>query len=77
MIPGMATAREQRIRRKARRLGYRISKSRAMISLDNSGGYMLIDEDTNFVISGFRYDLTLDDLDEILTQSEKDIRVVE
>ena len=75
MIPIMATAKEQRIRRKARRLGYCISKSRAMISLDNLGGYMLIDADSNFVVSGARHDLTLDDLDEMLSQSEDDIRV--
>ena len=75
MIPTMATAKEQRVRRKARRLGYCISKSRAMISLDNLGGYMLIDADSNFVVSGARYDLTLDDLDEMLSQSEDDIRV--
>lgn len=63
-------AQEQRLRRRAHKYGLRLSKSRARISLDNFGEYMIVDEKTNFVVAGRRYDYTLDDVAEYLKELE-------
>jgi hypothetical protein len=53
------TALEQRARRAARRVGLVARKSRWRAnSIDNHGGFMLVDPMTNFAVDGFRYDLT-------------------
>ncbi len=70
----MLTAREQRLRRKAKRLGYQLRKSRAAIGLDNAGGYMIVDPYTNIPVGGFKYDLTLDYVEEFLAQEEQELR---
>ena len=58
--------RENRLRRAAARDGYRMTKSRRRLSLDNFGDYMLFDTSTNFVVFGFRFDANLDDVDRFL-----------
>jgi hypothetical protein len=57
---------EARVRRIARQHGYSIHKSRRALSLDNFGGYMLIDVNTNAVVAGPRFDLSLDDIEDWL-----------
>jgi hypothetical protein len=59
---------EERVRRLAKRLGYRITKSRRAPSLDNYGHFQLVDESRNFIVLGEKYDLTLDTIEEWLTQ---------
>lgn len=49
------------LRSRARRNGLRLSKSRRSIGLDNFGGLMLIDNRSNTVVAGSRYDLDLKD----------------
>jgi hypothetical protein len=50
---------EHRARRAARRTGLIARKSRRRAnSLDNLGGFMLVDPMTNFVVDGSRYDLS-------------------
>jgi hypothetical protein len=62
--PPSEAAREQRVRRSLKRIGYRLHKSRCRLgSIDNFGGYRIIDSDTNFVVLGVRYELTLDDVE--------------
>ena len=51
------------LRRLARRNGYMVRKSRWRLgSIDNFGGYMLVDPDTNGAVAGTRFDLTGDDV---------------
>ena len=50
---------EQRARRAARRVGLMARKSRwGLGSVDNLGGFMLINPESNFPVEGFRFDLT-------------------
>jgi|HubBroStandDraft_4_1064222.scaffolds.fasta_scaffold1923684_1 hypothetical protein len=53
---------EMRARRRARRLGFYVTKSRCAISLDNFGEFMLVDAQTNAVVGGRRYDWTAADI---------------
>ena len=54
---------EARARRAAARAGYVACKSRwRRDSLDNLGGFMLIDPSTNAPVRGFRYDLDAQDV---------------
>ena len=50
-----------KIRRHLKKNGMRLQKSRKAISIDNVGGYQIIDN-KNIVTEGSRYDLTLDDV---------------
>lgn len=58
--------REARLRRLARSGGYSLHKSRAGISVDNLGGFMIVEDNMNVVVAGGRFDLTLDDVEEWL-----------
>jgi hypothetical protein len=53
-------SRENRLRRLCQRKGWAMRKSRAQLSLDNHGGYMLVDIDRNWIVVGERFDLSLD-----------------
>ena len=63
--------REDRCRRQAAhfgRFGFRVRKDRAhTYSVDHQGGYMVIDADTNGVVAGERFDLSLDELEVFLS----------
>ena len=51
------------VRRRLKILGYRLVKSRVKkININNHGGYMIIEISSNAVISGSKYELTLEDL---------------
>lgn len=55
---------ENRLRRKANKLGLRIEKSRIRnANFCNQGGYRLIDANTNTLIDGLWYELTLADVE--------------
>ena len=50
---------EQRARRAAQRCGLVARKSRWRVdSLDNLGGFMIVDPERNFALAGFRFDLS-------------------
>jgi len=67
-------ARENRLRRKATRLGIIIRKSRVRYpSLNNLGKYALIDARRDVVIAGVRWDLDLDEVGGILDDKEKEL----
>ena len=56
-------AREARARRAARRAGLIARKSRKGLgTIDNDGGFMLIDGSSNFVVFGETFDLTAEDV---------------
>lgn len=52
------TAIEMRARRAARRVGLLARKSRSQETIDNRGGFMLVDPNHNRIIGGERFDLT-------------------
>lgn len=56
---------ENRIRRKAARIGWRLYKARGILHSNNHGLYQLVD-DSNTVRAGVDYDLALDDAEAIL-----------
>lgn len=53
---------EQKLRRALNKCGYSLHKSRRGISLDNLGGYMVVDQYSNVVVAGSRFDLGLEDV---------------
>ena len=54
---------EQRARRAAKRIGLIAKKSRWRAgSIDNRGGFMLIEPYSNGVVSGSRFDLSAEDI---------------
>ena len=57
---------EQRLRRALNRCGYALHKSREAVSPDNLGGYMIVDLQTSSVVSGSRFELDIDDVQEWL-----------
>lgn len=63
MDDGANKSMEVRLRRAARKRGLRLVKSRARdINIDNLGEFMLVDDRTNTVIAGERYNATLEQL---------------
>ena len=61
---------ESRLRRRAIRQGYCLMRSRWRLgSIDNLGGYSIIDANHNFVVAGSRFDLSLDDVEAWLSDS--------
>lgn len=71
----MSTVEENRVRRQAKRLGMMISKSRGKKwNVDNQMGYMIVDGYTNGIVAGSKYELSLDEVEEWLTDYEKQIK---
>ncbi len=60
------TSLENKVRKLAKEAGYLLKKSRAAFSADNLGEYMLVENSTNAVICGSRYDATLEEIQEYL-----------
>ena len=61
---------ENRVRKLAARLGYRVEMSRLPLDTDNRGKFQLIESDRNMVVLGERFDASLDDIEAYLTQKE-------
>lgn len=59
-------SRENKLRRALYKADFLMRKSRADISIDNFGGYMIVDVKTNAVIAGSRFNLDLDDVEEFV-----------
>ena len=63
----MRTMNADQVRRRLKILGYRLVKSRVKkININNHGDYMIIEISSNTVISGSKYELTLEDLKRFL-----------
>lgn len=60
------TISEFAVRRKARRWGYVVRKSRRQLNLDNAGDFMLVEASRNIPVLGFRFDATLPEIAEYL-----------
>jgi hypothetical protein len=60
---------ESRARRAAKRIGLKARRSRwRRDSIDNLGGFMLVDPDRNMIVAGSRYDLTPEDVIKICSK---------
>jgi len=63
--------RENRVRRQALRHNLVLRKGRARIwSVDDQGGYMLIDASTTVCVAGGRFDWTLDEVETFLAEPQ-------
>jgi hypothetical protein len=62
----IVTITESTLRGRAKRAGYVVHKSRRAQSLDNWGDNMLVDARTNFVVLGWRFNATLEEIDEYI-----------
>ena len=61
-------AQEQKLRRALNKCGYSLHKSRKRISLDNFGGYMIVDQHINCVVAGSRFDLSAENVQDFLAE---------
>jgi hypothetical protein len=61
-------ATEARARRMAARQGYSMRKSRAALSINNHGEFMLIDNNTNTIVGGEHFDMSAVEVLEYLTE---------
>lgn len=59
---------EQSLRRKLMKAGYTMHKSRRCLSLDNMGGYMIVDLYGNYVVAGNRFDLSLEEVQDWINE---------
>nr|DAH79321.1 MAG TPA: hypothetical protein [Caudoviricetes sp.] len=61
--------RAARLRRKLNKLGYTMKKTNCRRnSIDNFGGYAIIDTACNAIVKGSRFDLDLDDIDQFISE---------
>jgi len=61
---------ENKARRAAKKVGLLAKKSRRQISMDNHGGFTLIDPYRNWIVAGERYDLSPDDVIEFCSKQD-------
>lgn len=60
-----------RLRRKLNKLGYTMMKMNCKRdSIDNFGGYAIIDTEYNAIVRGTRFDLDLDDVEKFISDEE-------
>lgn len=63
---------EDRVRRIARRQGYALHKDKAGVwSFNHQGGWQIVDADRNWLVAGERFDLSLDDVEQWLTEDQE------
>jgi hypothetical protein len=60
---------ESTVRRRAKRAGYLMYKSRSRLSPDNHGRYMLCEGRGNWVVLGSRFDATLEEIADFLGEA--------
>lgn len=61
---------EKRLRRQATTKGLALRKSRDGQSIDNQGGYMIVDPYRNAVVDGDRFNLSLTDVEAYLSNEK-------
>jgi hypothetical protein len=61
---------ENKMRRLAKKHGYRIAKSRAKISGDNYGGYQILNEYNNLIEAGEKFALLLEEVEAFFKEEE-------
>ena len=60
--------RENAVRRKLSKQGYKLSKSRMNYSINNLGGYMIIDTSFNSIVAGENYNMSLEDIEKWINE---------
>lgn len=58
--------RENRARRKLRKMGYALQKCRNRADIYQYGQYRIIDIDSNVTITGERFDMSLDEIERFI-----------
>ena len=53
---------DSKARSAARRVGLLVRRSRRQLSIDNRGGYMVVDPYLNMILAGEKYELTAEDV---------------
>ena len=61
---------ENRVRKLAATLGYRVEISRLPLQRDNAGQFQLIESARSMVVLGERFDASLDDIETYLTRED-------
>ncbi len=61
-MPNNIKALEARARRAAKRAGLRAVKSRKQESINNFGEFMLVELDSSFIVAGYEFNLTPEDV---------------
>jgi hypothetical protein len=59
---------ENQLRQQLQKKGYKLQKSKKPLSIDNLGGYMITEMNNNSLVSGSRYELTLEDVQEFINE---------
>ena len=59
---------EAQLRREAAKQGYALKKSRGGYSIDNQGGYMILDSATNYIVAGANFNLSLENVEKFLSE---------
>lgn len=68
-------ARENRLRRRADRLGYALRKDRARVwGLEHRGEYALADHESGGLSFGWNFDASLDEIEQFLNDAEARLR---
>jgi hypothetical protein len=63
---------EDRVRRIARRQGYALHKDKAGVwSFNHQGGWQIVDAVRNWLVVGERFDLSLDDVEQWLSEDQE------
>jgi hypothetical protein len=63
---------EDRVRRFARRQGYALHKDKAAVwSFNHQGGWQIVDAERNWLVVGERFDLSLDDVEQWLSEDQE------
>jgi hypothetical protein len=71
----ISKVKENYYRRWAKRMGLFLKKSRGKrLNINNRGGYVLVDLNTNTVMHGEKFDLDLEQVEKILEKYEKELR---
>jgi hypothetical protein len=67
--------RENRLRRWASRLGLQLHKSRARNwNIDDYGGWRICDADSDLILAGEKFNLSLEDVEQGLAETEAQLR---
>lgn len=59
---------EAQLRRAAKKQGYALKKSHSGYSVDNLGGFMIINLNTNAIVAGEHFEMSLEDAERFLVE---------
>jgi hypothetical protein len=63
---------EERVRGTAKRQGYALHKDKAGVwSFNHQGGWQIVDAERNWLVVGERFDLSLDDVEQWLSEDQE------